>query len=115
MDKLLANNDAGSLESRTDVKTVLKNIILPSVATLDNIPLSDDSPNVQYLPLNIEMEMAALSNPFSYLDYKGYQSPFASEVDVVSKVEHLLEQGQIFVSILYGFRSVSKAIPEVVS
>lgn len=92
----------------------MKSVIHPVVTELDKIYLQDDSPNIQYLPLSIDMEMSTFSNPYSFADQQGYMTPFVKEVELFSKIENLLDQGRVFIGILYSFRSVSKAIPEVV-
>jgi cytoplasmic FMR1 interacting protein len=68
----------------------------------------------QYFPQSVEMGLSTISNPVSFADFKGYQSNFGTEVELTSVLEAAIDQGQEFVWSLYAYRSVSKAIPEVV-
>jgi hypothetical protein len=77
--------------------------------------LTDDVPNIQFAPLSIEYEISPLSNPVAYSDYKSFHTTFGPEIELMSRVDSLLDQGTQFVHMLYCFRSVSKAIPVVVS
>jgi hypothetical protein len=91
-----------------------ENVLIDEVAKLQQMQLDDDVPSIQYFPLSVEMELTSITNPVSYIDHKGFLPTFTAEVDMTAKIESLVEQGQDFVNVLYTFRSVSKAIPEVV-
>ena len=61
------------------------------------------------------MEVTSLSNPVSYVDHIGFVTQFGHEMDQISKMDAIEHEGKYFVHMLYSFRSVSNAIPMVVS
>jgi hypothetical protein len=90
-------------------------IFLPRVQNLDHFELVDDVPNIQFTPLSIVMETTSLQNPISYADHSAFITQFGSEMEQIAKIDEIVEHGQVFVHMLYTFRSVSRAIPMVVS
>jgi hypothetical protein len=75
----------------------------------DNVPLVQSNATT-----SLEVEIASLSNPFAYTDAKGFRLSSETEVDFSARAESLIERGGAMVPVLYAFRSVSKAIPEMV-
>eukprot|EP01035_Chromulina_nebulosa_P033145 gene33145-44367_t len=47
------------------------------------------------------------------IDHKGYFSTFSAELDIIAKIENLVQRGNIYIHLLYSHRSVSQAIPDV--
>lgn len=92
-----------------------KDIIVPAVKALEQFSLSDHVPSIQFSPLCIDMSLSSFFNPIAYVDSKGFSANFSAEIDLTARIETSLEVGQDFLSMLYTFRSVSRAIPEVVS
>ena len=90
-------------------------VLISSVRRLIDINLIDDVPSIQFVPQCIEMRLSTISNPVGYVDHRGFLTNFGAEIEITSRIEAILDIGQEFVSLLYSFRSVSKAIPEVVS
>lgn len=100
--------DSGALLTTSEV-------IVPAVAALcsGGHDGSDETPNIQFSSLSINLEMAALQNPVDYSDRTCFRTQFATEIDLMIKIEQLLTQGEVLVHMLYTFRSVSKAVPLV--
>jgi cytoplasmic FMR1 interacting protein len=90
-------------------------VFLPKVQDLHTLELSDDVPNIQFSPLSIVVETTPIQNPVSYADHPAFVTQFGSEMEQIAKMDVIVDQGQHFVHMLYSFRSVSKAIPMVVS
>lgn len=88
-------------------------VIVPAVRALCNQELIDETPNIQFSSLSIDLEMTALHNPVNYVDHTCFHTQFATEIMQMSKIEGLLVQGEELVYMLYTFRSVSKAVPLV--
>jgi cytoplasmic FMR1 interacting protein len=106
-----------------DNKLSQNKIYYPVVTTLLNdfdgssgVVLTDDVPNIQCvgLPSSINLEMSTIFNPLGYVDYKGFPSSFSDDIIYIAKIESLIMQGPQFINILYSFRSISRAIPELV-
>lgn len=106
-----------------DYKLSQKEIYFPVVTTLLNdfdgssgVDLTDDVPNIQCAGLSssINLEISTIFNPLGYIDYKGFPSSFSDDIIYIAKIESLIIQGPQFINILYSFRSISKAIPELV-
>lgn len=90
-------------------------IFLEHILNLDRIELVDDVPNIQFTPLSIVVEPTSLQNPISYADHSAFITQFGSEMEQIAKIDSIVEHGQHFVHMLYTFRSVSNALPMVVS
>jgi cytoplasmic FMR1 interacting protein len=90
-------------------------VLTAAVRDLSSFDLADNVPNIQFSPLSIEYEKASYSNPMAAVDHRTFHTLFASELEQISRIEQVMEQGNYFVHMLYTFRSVSKAIPSVVS
>ena len=89
-------------------------IITPAVKLLEKFPIVDDVPNIQFTPLSIDFETSSLSNPVAYADHVSFRTQFGVEIEQMAKIDGVLEHGQHYVHMLYTFRSVSKAIPQLV-
>jgi hypothetical protein len=90
-------------------------VIVPAVRELCSKGQLDDAPNIQFSSLSVDFEISALHNPVHYVDQTCFHSQFTSEIEQMSRIERLLEQGTDFVHMIYSFRSVSKAVPLVIS
>ena len=103
----------GELASEEDVKRFLANedIYLPETDFVDKINLKDGVPDIQHASSSLHVDISASSQ--SWVDYQGYFTTFAQEMDFVAKIEGLTEKGQELVHMLYTYRSVSQAIPEL--
>ena len=47
------------------------------------------------------------------IDHKGYFSTFGAELDIIAKIENLVQRGNLYIHLLYSHRSVSEAIPDI--
>jgi cytoplasmic FMR1 interacting protein len=90
-------------------------IFIAPVKAMRNHVFKDPVPNIQVSPLSLEIETTPFHNPVAYVDHTGFSSQFGTEVQQIAKMEAIVERGQHFVHMLYTFRSVSRAIPMVVS
>lgn len=87
-------------------------VIVPPVRAL-GADRTDETPNIQFSSLSVDVEMTSLHNPVDFVDHSCFHTQFANEIEQMSKIEQLLEQGTDLVHMLYSFRSVSKAVPLV--
>ena len=56
-----------------------------------------------------------LSSRFSSVDeLRGYQSSIGPDFESITRLENMVGEGNILVNLLYFFRSVSRAVPEMV-
>lgn len=104
-------------ELKTDAVTILNNIniTIPELKSVANLQLNDNVPKIQFESSCIEFQIASKTNAVSYIDSKGYtETPYNNECSFAAKFETAIEEGNGFISFLYAYRSVSKAIPEVV-
>ena len=83
----------------------------PDFRFLDQINLGNDVPDIQYSGISLDVEVTPSSNIWA--DNGGYFTNFAAEIEIIGKIDDLVEQGMDFVRILYAYRSVSQAIPEI--
>ena len=90
------------------------NVSLPETLALGKIVIEDLVPPIQVEPQCIEVNLASSFNSVAFLDEKGYETPYNFECETARKLEALIEQGNNFINFMYTFRSVSKAVPELV-
>ena len=88
-------------------------VIVPPVRSLGASDRTDETPNIQFSSLSVDVEMTSLHNPVDFVDHLCFHTQFANEIEQMSKIEQLLDQGTDLVHMLYSFRSVSKAVPLV--
>ena len=89
------------------------NIWITQVEKLKQFNLVDNVPNIQFPSLAMEVESG--STITKYHDAKAYSSKCGPELELISQLNTLSIRGAKYVSMLYSFRSVSKAIPMLVS
>lgn len=110
----MSSND----EAKELIATVLSNInvTIPELKCIENsIELNNNVCNIQYEPASIDYNISTSYNPVAYIDAKAYvDTPYNNECLFASKFENLIERGKYFISFWYTYRSISKAIPEVV-
>lgn len=75
--------------------------------------MGDDVPHLQVAPSSITAEIGDDSSQIMYADHKGYFTTFSAEMDFIVKLESMVQRGQDFVHMLYTYRSLSQAIPEI--
>ena len=99
----------------SDVTSLLttSDIVVPAVKDICRKDLTDDVPNIQFSSLSVDFEITAINNPVSYVDRTAFHNHFDSEINQMSKIERLVEQGKTYVHMLYAMRSVTQAIPMV--
>jgi len=90
-----------------------KDVLISTVQRFSAIDVSDNVPNIQFPSLAIEVEPGATANRF--IDAKAYDINFVPELETIAQLERLALQGQEHVCMLYAYRSISKAIPQLVS
>jgi len=89
-----------------------RDVLINTVRRLSNIDVTDNVPNIQFPSLSIEMEAGPTPNRF--IDARAYSMKFAPDLDLMAIIDSLAVRGQEYVSMLYSFRSISKAIPMLV-
>ena len=92
-----------------------ENVVLQHVHELSNIRLDDCVPFADCQSSSVEVNLAADVVHRSDADLKAFQSKHITELSKVQKLQSLVQSGKPFVGVLYSFRSVSNAIPMVVS
>jgi cytoplasmic FMR1 interacting protein len=99
--------------SEEDVTSLIANpeVLISEMQFMRRIDLADDVPNIQSAPSSINVEIASASNAFA--DHQGYFTTFAQEMDFIAKMESLSDKGMVLINMLYSYRSVSQAIPEI--
>ena len=90
-------------------------IVARDVKGLDRLLLDDDVPCIQFSSVSVEIGNPFTDNKVGYVDHIGFQTRFGAETEKIATIDALLEKGQYFVHMLYTFRSVSRAIPMIVS
>ena len=88
-------------------------ILIPAVEELSRYDFLDDVPSIQFPSSSVEVDITPLQNPVAFADHPAFGAQFSDEMDTIAKIDEILEQGQLFVHMLYTFRSVSRAIPMV--
>lgn len=94
---------------------IANDIFLSEISKFANLSIfkSSNVPSIQSKSDSILMNVAALSNPTSYADHKGFTVEFIKEIELARRIESLEITGNEFVQFVYSYRSISKAIPEV--
>jgi cytoplasmic FMR1 interacting protein len=90
-------------------------------SVLDPSSIQEGVPNIQTQSTTLVYDSSSIGNPTTYLDYKGYLSSSSegfglleTEMEKLSKLDSLSEMGTDYVHMLYCYRPVSRALPEVV-
>jgi len=86
-------------------------VFIPIVKELSELSLPGNVPNIQFTSQSIDIETRADATTF--MEKGDFESCFSQEMEQISKIELMTEQGDKFVHMLYTFRSVSRAIPMV--
>ena len=75
----------------------------------------DNVPDIQFAPTAVNVEIAPSTNHIAIAEHKGYFSTFGPEFDLIASIEKQVYLGQQNIHMLYTYRSVSQAIPEIVT
>jgi AAA+ ATPase superfamily predicted ATPase len=107
-------------ESKAAIAAFLNNVevTIPELKNIqNNIILTDNVTNIQYETTCIDVNISSTSNPVAYIDAYGYvdSTPYSNECSFAAKFENLIQKGNNFIMFWYTYRSISKAIPEIVS
>lgn len=86
-----------------------EDVLIDAVQRLNVFELSDNVPNIQFPSLSVEIDTGAMIN--KYEDNKAFHTKFGPELEIISQLDSLSVRGEQYVSMLYSFRSISKAIP----
>ena len=79
-------------------------------------PFDTSQPRLQPLSSEININIANPDyNPTLYKDHILYNSIYNSECEIIAKFELLIKDGYSYIDYLYYYRSISKAIPDIVS
>lgn len=99
--------------SEEDVFSLIHNpeVFVNEMQFIKHIDMADNVPNIQVAGSSINVEISSSHNAFA--DHQGYFTTFAQEMDFIAKMENLSEKGQVLINVLYSYRSVSQAIPEI--
>lgn len=99
--------------SEADVINLVRNVsvIVDEFKFSNGLSLEDDVPDIQYTSSSLSVEVASVQS--AWADHQGYFTTFTQEIDFVAKMENLVEKGQVLINVLYTYRSVSQAIPEI--
>jgi cytoplasmic FMR1 interacting protein len=87
--------------------------LIDKVRQLQDFTLEDNSPNIESAPLSITYEISPMRNPVNYVDQVAFDTDFAQDIEAIAEMQLILEDGEYFVNLLYGFRSCSRALPMV--
>ena len=68
--------------------------------------------NIQPLPQAITVELRPSTGPLE-ADYKAYFTTFPKELEFIATIEDFIKAGEEHARMLYCYRSVSQAIPEI--
>lgn len=99
--------------AETDVLELLNNpdILVPDMKFMKRLSLDDNVPNIQSSSSSLNVEIAVAHNSFA--DHQGYFTTFGQEMDFIAKLESMVDKGTVLINLLYTYRSVSQAIPEI--
>jgi cytoplasmic FMR1 interacting protein len=99
--------------AEVDVQQFVRNpdVLVDNLKFINALSLDDAVPNIQFSSSSINVEITTTHNAFS--DHQGYFTTFAQEMDFIAKMENLAEKGKVMIHLLYTYRSVSQAIPEI--
>ena len=86
-------------------------VIIEEFNFTNALVLDDNVPDIQHSASSLDVEIA--SPQTMWADHQGYFTTFAPEMDFIAKIENLVEKGHALVHMLYTYRSVSQAIPEI--
>lgn len=86
--------------------------VYDNVARLDTLYLPNDPPQIQVPSNAIAYDIATVPNA-EYEDKIAYATEFTEETKQLAEMASLLKTGDKFISILYTYRSCSKAMPMV--
>jgi len=90
-----------------------EDVLLPSVSRYSQSISLTACPDIQHHPKVIDMMISTQLNPTSYIESKAYNASFEVEFNMIGKLENLIAVGHDFISYLYAYRSLSKALPEI--
>jgi cytoplasmic FMR1 interacting protein len=95
-----------------DVLKLLNNtdVLVKEINFIHKLNLEDDVADLQCSSASLNAE-ASTHNVWS--DHQGYFTTFSAEIDFIAKMESLVDKGQALIHVLYTYRSVSQAIPEI--
>lgn len=89
-------------------------VIFPEIARYSRtVSMNRDGYTTQSHPKAIEITVSSPLNPTSYVDAKAFETNFDLEFEIIGKLENLIAIGNDFISYLYTYRSLSKALPEI--
>lgn len=88
---------------------------LPQVKMLENLVMEMGAANIEASSLPIALEGWTSSADIGFCDVDAFGSDFASEAKDLASMQTLVEHGQGFISMIYTYRSCSKALPMVSS
>jgi len=95
-----------------------ENALNTLLSELENFSLVDTQPNIEDTSTAIQYDVYATHN---FIDRNAYQTKngdsvmtwFKNETEQIAKIRELLSHGKDFVNMLYSYRSVSTALPQV--
>eukprot|EP01038_Epipyxis_sp_PR26KG_P007795 gene7795-10589_t len=90
-------------------------VYIPEVDKLvkNNSVTFENIPSIQVHSPSITVEIGSNFNPNGFVDYKGYYTNFGMELELIGKMESFIDQGSVYMNLLYSYRSISQAIPEI--
>jgi hypothetical protein len=87
---------------------------LPEAAFLHEIAeTSQEAINIQSRPAILEF--GAGEKKTNFADYKAYYNSLGADFESLARLQSLIAEGDTQINTLYCFRSVSRAIPEMVT
>eukprot|EP00823_Brevimastigomonas_motovehiculus_P009141 TRINITY_DN8809_c0_g1_i1.p1 TRINITY_DN8809_c0_g1~~TRINITY_DN8809_c0_g1_i1.p1 ORF type:complete len:146 (+),score=22.11 TRINITY_DN8809_c0_g1_i1:69-506(+) len=105
-----------SKEKKVEVKETLLGRervgVMPAVVKLENIRLMNGGPLLEVPQECVLYDLNSISQS-DYQDRVAFDTPFTEETQALEEMEALLNKGKDFISMLYTYRSCSKAIPMV--
>lgn len=90
-------------------------VFLPESQFINGFKLKDEAVDIQHAPVSVRVDISSSSSSAEHFskEHQGYFTTFAQEMDFISKMDTFVEQGQQLIHMLYTYRSVSQAIPEL--
>lgn len=119
----LGNNQrARALDMKEDLDKIREELIRHlEQDTLGLSRFKDNVPIIQPHNSSLSFELTSSDNNYDYMDHKGYVSSsmegysvLQTEIEKMSGLDSLSESGMDFIHMLYCYRSVSRAMPEIV-
>lgn len=86
---------------------------LAIVSACRRIAVPDDSVPLQHDTQGIEVDMESATNAVQYVDQVGFVHLLQEDTAAIVRLQDMVDQGQLFVNLMYSSRSCGRAMPQV--